>query len=210
VGRRKEQTYIIKHDDVIQNLQHHASLGNGSISTTNTGTIQGQNYGPGQDPNYCQMEEGRGQSIDRARWALQNKSTPYKDSLSEIQDIMKRIKFVEGDNFKRDPAYFKERPKVEINKGRGNYSGNPQNPGHPRELQSNPQQINQPMAQMNPHAIPFHQKQIMQQAMEQRQQRPGQINVNNCQINIGGIPNGQPKNYKLSGKEFGMGSDKIT
>lgn len=221
VGRRKEQAYIMKHDDVIQNFQHAASLGNGSISTTNTGTTNivstgkgiqtpGQNFGPRQDPNFCQTEEGRGQSIDRARYAMQNKGTPYRDSLSEIQDIMKRIKFVDGDNFKRDPAYFKDRPKVEINKGRGNYSGNPQNPGHPRELQSTPQQISHPMAQMNPHAMQFQQKQLIQQAMDQRQQHPGQINVNNCQINIGGIPNGQPKNYKLSGKEFGMGSDKIT
>ena len=72
---------------------------------------------------FCQTEEGRGQSIDRSRWMGNNKAG-YKESLTEIEDIMKRIKFVEGNNFKRDPAYFKDRPKVETTKGRGNHSSN--------------------------------------------------------------------------------------
>ena len=96
---------------------------------------------------------------------MQNKGTPYKDSLSEIQDIMKRIKFVEGDNFKRDPAYFKDRPKVEINKNRGNYSGNPNNPGNPRELQvhqNNPSPGMNPQGMSNPHSMHIQQKQINQ------------------------------------------------
>lgn len=168
---------------------------------------------------FCQTEEIRGQSIDRSRWANQNKNT-YKESLTEIEDIMKRIKFVEGNNFKRDPAYFKERPKVDISKARANYnSTNPQQQGYsqpsPNQIHmqnknmSNLQNINMNVNTMNIN-VNHHNPQYSNQV------KPGgSINLNINQINIQGLTNNNPqmgsnKKYAFSGKEFGINSDKIT
>ena len=187
-GKRKEPN---SHNNipVIENNNHHAQLMLGPQNPLSN--IQMENYRRvNEEHGVGQLtEENRGHSVEKNRYIVKN-NLNYKESLTEIEDIMKRIKFVDANNYKKDPNYKKVKNVAESTKNRSaQLNVVPITPG----LQG----FSQVNIANGVQAISINNKQLAMQNYK------GGINPNN-------IGPTTVKKYAISGKDFPINPEKAS